>query len=131
LANTTGTIEAGNEACHHCVHELVICRARRARSPQRSPLPADIPTSAEAGSSELPIDSWICIMTTGGTPAPIIARLDGEFAKAFAVPEIRDAFDKPGIEIFYVNSQELKEFSRSEARRFSNLLKHSRVVKPP
>jgi tripartite-type tricarboxylate transporter receptor subunit TctC len=96
-------------------------------SPQRSPLAPEIPTSAEAGLPQMQIDNWICIMGTGGTPAPIIARLDEEIAKALAVPEVRDAFAKQGVEIFYMNSERLGEFMRSEAVRFSGLLKHSRV----
>jgi tripartite-type tricarboxylate transporter receptor subunit TctC len=96
-------------------------------SPQRSPFAPDIPTSAEAGMSELQIDNWICFMGTGGTPAPIIARLDEEIAKALALPEVRDTFAKQGVEIFYMNSQQLGEFLHSEAARFSSLLAHSRV----
>ena len=45
-------------------------------------------------------------MATGGTPAPIIARLDEEIAKALALPEVRDAFAKQGVEIFYMNSEQ-------------------------
>jgi tripartite-type tricarboxylate transporter receptor subunit TctC len=89
-------------------------------SPQRS-------SSVEAGLPELQMDSWICIMGTGGTPAPIIARLDEEIAKALAVPEVHDAFTKQGVEIFYMNSEQLGKFLHSEANRFSGLLKHSRV----
>jgi tripartite-type tricarboxylate transporter receptor subunit TctC len=96
-------------------------------SPQRSSLAPEIPTSAEAGLPELQIDNWICIMGTGGTPAPIIARLDEEIAKALALPEVRDAFAKRGIEIFHLNPDELRQFLRSEAVRFGSLLKHSRV----
>jgi tripartite-type tricarboxylate transporter receptor subunit TctC len=96
-------------------------------SPQRSPFAPEIPTSAEAGLPELQIDSWICFMTTGGTPAPVIARLDEEIAKALAVPEVRDAFAKQGVEIFYMNSERLGNFLQSEAARFGGLLKHSRV----
>jgi tripartite-type tricarboxylate transporter receptor subunit TctC len=96
-------------------------------SPQRSPLAPEIPTSAEAGLPEMQIDNWICIMGTGGTPAPIIARLDQEIAKALALPEVRDAFAKQGVEIFYMNSERLGEFLHSEAMRFSGLLKHSRI----
>jgi tripartite-type tricarboxylate transporter receptor subunit TctC len=96
-------------------------------SPQRSPLAPEIPTSAEAGLPELQIDNWICIMGTGGTPAPIIARLDEEIAKVLALPEVRDTFAKQGIEIFHLNPDELGQFLRSEAVRFSSLLKHSRV----
>src|SRR5580700_9185196 len=102
-------------------------KALAAISPQRSPLAPEIPTSAEAGLPELQIDNWICIMGTGGTPAPIIARLDEEIAKALALPEVRDAFAKQGVEIFYMNSQQLGEFLQSEAMRFSALLRHSRV----
>jgi tripartite-type tricarboxylate transporter receptor subunit TctC len=100
-------------------------------SPQRSSFAPDIPTSAEAGLPELQIDAWICIMTTGGTPAPIIARLDEEIAKALAIPKLRDTFAKQGIDIFYLNSQQLGAFLHAEAARYSNLLKHSQVVKPP
>jgi tripartite-type tricarboxylate transporter receptor subunit TctC len=106
-------------------------RALAVTSSQRSSFAPDIATSAEAGLPELQIDSWVCIMTTGGTPAPIIARLDGAFAKAFSLPEVRDAFAKLGIEIFYMNSEELGKFIRSQTARYSDLLKHSRVVKPP
>jgi tripartite-type tricarboxylate transporter receptor subunit TctC len=96
-------------------------------SPQRSSFAPEIPTSAEAGLPELQIDSWICIMGTGGTPAPIIARLDEEIAKVLALPEVRDTFAKQGVEIFYMNSERLGNFLQSEAARFSGLLKHSRV----
>jgi tripartite-type tricarboxylate transporter receptor subunit TctC len=96
-------------------------------SPQRSPLAPEIPTSAEAGLPELQIDNWICIMGTGGTPAPIIARLDGEIAKALALPEVRDAFAKQGVEIFHMGPNELGKFLQSEAARFASLLRNSRV----
>lgn len=99
-------------------------------SAERSPLAPEIPTAAEAGLPELQLDNWICIMTTGGTPAPIIARLDAAIAGALALPEVREAFAKQGIEIFYMNAQQLGIFLHAEAARFSTLLKHSRVVKP-
>jgi tripartite-type tricarboxylate transporter receptor subunit TctC len=96
-------------------------------SPQRSALAPEIPTSAEEGFPELQIDGWICIMTTGGTPAPIVARLDEVIAKALASPQVRDAFAKQGVEIFHLNPQQLGKFLQSESARFAGLLKHSRV----
>jgi tripartite-type tricarboxylate transporter receptor subunit TctC len=96
-------------------------------SSQRSPLAPDIPTSAEAGLPGLTIDNWICLMTTGGTPAPIIARLDQEIAKALAQPEVRDAFAKQGVDIFHMGPQQLGEFMHAEAARYGALLKHSRA----
>jgi tripartite-type tricarboxylate transporter receptor subunit TctC len=96
-------------------------------SPQRSPFAPDIPTAAEAGLPELQIDGWICVLTTGGTPAPIVARLDEELAKVLALPQLRDAFAKQGVETFHMNPNQLGAFLHAEAARYSGLLKHSRI----
>jgi tripartite-type tricarboxylate transporter receptor subunit TctC len=96
-------------------------------SSQRYTLAPDIPTAAEAGMAALQIDGWICVMVTGGTQAPIVARLDGEISKALAVPAIRDTFAKQGIEIAHMSPNQLGAFLQAEAARFSGLLKHSRV----
>jgi tripartite-type tricarboxylate transporter receptor subunit TctC len=96
-------------------------------SPQRSPLAPEIPTAAEAGLPELQIDAWICLLTTGGTPAPIVTRLDDEIGKALALPDVRNAFAKQGVEIFHLNPAQLGAFLHTEAARFASLLAHSRV----
>jgi tripartite-type tricarboxylate transporter receptor subunit TctC len=102
-------------------------KALAVTSPQRYPLAPDIPTAAEAGLAELQIDGWICVMVTGGTPEPIVARLDGEIAKALAEPEVRDSFAKQGVEIAHLNPNQLGAFLQAEAARFNKLLKNSRV----
>lgn len=99
-------------------------------SPQRSPLAPEIPTSAQSGLPQLQLEGWICLMTTGGTPAPVIARLDAAIAKVLTLPEVREAFAKRGVEIFYMNAHQLGPFMHAEAARFESLLKHSRVLKP-
>ena len=103
-------------------------KALAVTSTQRSALAPDIPTSAEAGMPGLLIDAWICFMATGGTPAPIIARLDEEMRKALALPEVREAFAKQGVEVMHMGPQELGRFLKSEAARFSGVLKQSRVM---
>jgi tripartite-type tricarboxylate transporter receptor subunit TctC len=102
-------------------------KALAVTSTQRSSLAPDIPTSAEAGMPDLLIDAWICFMATGGTPAPIIARLDEEIRKALMVPEVREAFAKQGVEVMHMGPAELGKFLKSEATRFSSLLQNSRV----
>ncbi|MFZ0375993.1 MAG: tripartite tricarboxylate transporter substrate-binding protein, partial [Xanthobacteraceae bacterium] len=96
-------------------------------SPQRSPLAPEIPTSAEAGLPALQIDNWMCIMTIGGTPAPVIARLDMEIGKALALPAVRDAFAKQGVDVYHMGPQQLGKFLHAETARYSSLLEHSRV----
>jgi tripartite-type tricarboxylate transporter receptor subunit TctC len=106
-------------------------KALAVASPERSPLAPDIPTSAEAGLPELLIDGWICFMGTGGTPAPIINRLDEEIATVLALPEVRAAFAKQGVDIFHLNPDELGKFLQSEAARFASLLQHSQLKAAP
>lgn len=102
-------------------------KALAVTSNERSKIAPDIPTSAEAGLPGLLIDAWICFMVTGGTPTPIVERLDKEIAKALALPEVREVFAKQGVEIMHMGPQELGRYINSEATRFSSLLKHSRV----
>jgi tripartite-type tricarboxylate transporter receptor subunit TctC len=102
-------------------------KALAVTSAQRSALAPDIPTSAEAGLPAMQIDAWICFMGTGGTPAPIIARLDEEIRKALMQPEVREAFAKQGVESMHMGPEELGKFLKSEATRFSSLLQNSRV----
>lgn len=102
-------------------------KALAVTSTERSALAPNIPTSGEAGLPQLQIDAWICVMGTGGTPSPIITRLDAQIAKALALPGVRKAFAKQGVDIFHQNPQELGRFLNSEAARFRSLLQHSRV----
>ncbi len=105
-------------------------RALALTSPQRSPLAPEIPTAAEAGMPELQIDGWICVLTTGGTPTPIVERLDQEIAKVLALPQVRDAFAKQGVETFHMDPNRLGKFLQAEAARFRGLLMHSSVRRP-
>lgn len=102
-------------------------KALAVTSSQRSALAPNISTSAEAGLPNLLIDAWICFMGTGGTPAPVIARLNEEIAKALAQPEVRETFAKQGVEIMHMGPDELGKFLKSEATRFGSLLQHSRA----
>lgn len=102
-------------------------RALAVTSNERSPLAPNIPTSGESGLSQLQIDAWICVMGTGGTPAPVIERLDAQIARALALPEVRKAFAKQGVDVFHQDPEELGKYLTSEAARFRSLLLHSRV----
>jgi len=62
-----------------------------------------------------------------GKPSLVQFRLDEEIAKALALPEVRDAFAKQGVEIFHMGPNELGKFLQSEAARFASLLRNSRV----
>jgi tripartite-type tricarboxylate transporter receptor subunit TctC len=103
-------------------------KALAVTSSTRAGLAPDIPTSAEAGLAGLQIDAWILFMTTGGTPAPVVAQMDREIAKVLALPEVKEAFGKQGVDIMHMGPDELGKFLKSETARFAGLLKNSRVA---
>ncbi|MCE9659063.1 MAG: tripartite tricarboxylate transporter substrate binding protein [Burkholderiales bacterium] len=54
----------------------------------RSPLFAEIPTSAEAGVPGLESRVWYGIFAPAGTPAAVIARINADTTKALAAPDV-------------------------------------------
>lgn len=61
---------------------------------ERLPWLKDVPTMREQGFPEFVVSSWGSLVTHASVPAPVIARLNAEFGKALAAPEVRDALDK-------------------------------------
>ena len=68
-------------------------------------------------------------MTTGGTPEPIIARLNAEVRKAMALPEVRDSFAKQGLEASTMSSAELGAYIKSESVKWADVLNNAKVKK--
>ena len=98
--------------------------------PVRSPLVPEIPTVSESGLPGFDVNAWVCLMTTGGTPAPIIVRLNAEVRKMMLLPEVRDSFAKQGLEPSTMSPGELGAYIKSEGAKWANVLKNAKVKKP-
>jgi tripartite-type tricarboxylate transporter receptor subunit TctC len=57
-------------------------------SAKRSPQAPDVPTIAESGVPGFDYPAEIGVLAPAGTPAPIVARLSAEFAKAVKQPDV-------------------------------------------
>ena len=55
-------------------------------SPKRSPLYPDVPTLDEAGLKDFDADTWFGFYAPGGTPQPVVARLNTEINKILRSP---------------------------------------------
>ncbi len=91
----------------------------------RSTLLPDTPTMIEAGFADFETTGWTGIMTTGGTPAPIVARLEAELLKILALPDVVSAFEKPGMNARPANANEFAAFLDTEIKRWSVAVRHS------
>ena len=73
-------------------------RALAVAAPARSALFPDVPTMAEAGYADSQVVSWYAFLVPAATPRPVVARLNAEFARALADPEVIARIEKIGGE---------------------------------
>jgi tripartite-type tricarboxylate transporter receptor subunit TctC len=92
--------------------------ARRLRglavlSEARLPTLQEVPTIAEAGYPDLRYNAGISLFTTGGTPEPVVAKLNSEVNAALRLPFIRARFAALGLEIPQTTPAEATAFLRT------------------
>jgi tripartite-type tricarboxylate transporter receptor subunit TctC len=73
-------------------------RALAIAAPARSKQFPNVPTMAEAGYADSQVVSWYAYLVPAATPKPAVARLNAEFAKALADPEVIARIEKIGGE---------------------------------
>lgn len=93
----------------------------------RDPLLPDVPTIAESGVAGYDITTWVCIMTTGGTPRPVIDRLNVEIRRIMALPEVKETFAKQGTEAQTSTPDELASIMKHEATKWAGVLKNAKI----
>lgn len=96
---------------------LAVTTAKRLKS-----LP-DVPTVAESGLPGYQFSSWYGVLTTGGTPAPIIERLAREIHAIVARPEVREVFALQGVEPETSTPAEFQHMIDTELTRWARDVK--------
>ncbi len=95
---------------------------------QRIALLPDVPTIAEQGLPGFLFTTWIGLAAPAGTPPAIVARLHAEMAKALAMPEVKEAFAKQGMEVAPSPSPEAyAQHMRSEQERLAALIRSAGI----
>ena len=91
----------------------------------RSPLFPDAPTLIESGFPDIDIDSWTGVMTTGGTPQPVVERLASELRAIVQLPEVSSAFEKLGMAVRFTGPQEFAAYFDTEIKRWGVAVRFS------
>ena len=94
-------------------------------SRERSPMFPDAPTLIEWGFPEFEVSGWTGVMTTGGTPAAAVARLEAELRRILSDRELIAAFEKPGMTASFAGAREFARFLDEEINRWAVAVKHS------
>ena len=72
-------------------------RALAVSGPKRMSILPDMPTIEEAGLPGFVVTAWHSVLAPAGTPKPVVEKLQREFAKALAAPELKETMDKQGL----------------------------------
>lgn len=90
---------------------------------QRTKLQPEVPTIAESGVPGYEMDSWLGIMAPAGTPKIVIDRLNTEFNRALAVPQVRDSLAARGIDVAGGSVQQFADVISADYKRFVGVVK--------
>lgn len=102
-------------------------RPLAAASPQRHRLLPDVPSFAELGYPGMDIALWYGVVAPGGTPAPIVQRLNAELAKIVDMPDIRKSLTEQGADLQGGSAEDFAAFMRNESARWSEVVKQAGI----
>jgi tripartite-type tricarboxylate transporter receptor subunit TctC len=91
-------------------------------SAKRSPMAPDVPTFAEAGVPGVVVDNWFGMLTTAGTPRPVVERLHTEIVKAVHARDVSERIVQQGLDIVTQRPEEYSVFLKSEIAKWRKLV---------
>ena len=107
-------------------------RAVAVTSRERMPQLADVAPLAEAAPElkDYELLNWFALFATGGTPAPIVERLNGIANTALRDPAIAEKLSVQGIVARPMAPAQFKAFVAAEAEKFGQIIARANI-KPP
>ncbi|MNV53971.1 Tripartite tricarboxylate transporter family receptor [compost metagenome] len=92
---------------------------------KRSSLLADVPTVEESGVKGFDLGTWFGVFTTGGTPAPVVAKLNKAYADAMGQPDVKQRLLTMGSETGPMTPEAFAEFVKAEKAKYQEIVKIS------
>jgi tripartite-type tricarboxylate transporter receptor subunit TctC len=87
----------------------------------------DVPTIAEQGFPGFSADAWYGLLTTAGTPKPIIDKLNAEVVRIMKTPEAKERMANVGFEIVGSTPAEFAKLIREEIPRWTRIVREGNI----
>jgi tripartite-type tricarboxylate transporter receptor subunit TctC len=91
-------------------------------SERRIPQMPSVPTFAEAGYPQLTESLWTGLLAPAGTPAAIVAMLNGAINDVLKTPDVQQAYARLEVENKVVTPNECKTFMAAEAKKWAQVV---------
>ena len=82
----------------------------------------EVPTIVESGGPAIEGSTWVLFLMPAGTPREIVARVSGEIAKIVNAPEMRERFEKLGIEAVGNTPEQAAQFLQDEISKWAKVI---------
>jgi tripartite-type tricarboxylate transporter receptor subunit TctC len=102
-------------------------RALATTGATRSAYLPDVPTVAESGYPGYEATNWYAYMAPAGTPKEIVDRLNRELRQALTAPDVREQFDKQGVEAMPGTPGELAKYIERELATWGRVVKEAKI----
>jgi tripartite-type tricarboxylate transporter receptor subunit TctC len=86
-----------------------------------------VPSFAEVGYPGMDIALWYGVVAPGGTPAPIVQRLNAELVKILEMPDIRKSLADQGGDTQGGTTEDFAAFMRGEYARWAAVVKQAGI----
>ena len=98
-------------------------RALATTGSRRSPQLPDLPTLAESGYPDFEAGTWYAVLGPAGMPRGLVARIDGDLQGILATAEVRERFDRLGLETLNAGPEELARIMRDDLARWAEVVR--------
>jgi tripartite-type tricarboxylate transporter receptor subunit TctC len=82
----------------------------------------DTPTTTEAGLPEYKVNGWFALLAPGGTPKPILEKLNQFVTDAVNDPAVRSGFDRVGAQTMALPLDEARKFQHAEIAKYREII---------
>jgi tripartite-type tricarboxylate transporter receptor subunit TctC len=103
-------------------------RALAVGATTRSPLLPEVPTVAESGLPGYEFVTWLGVYAPLHTPAPIVARMNAEIAKALAAPDLKEKLIAQAVDIRPSTPEQLGTLTKARLEQMGKLIKDAGIV---
>jgi tripartite-type tricarboxylate transporter receptor subunit TctC len=97
-------------------------------SRERSPAFPDVPTLGEAGYPKLLVETWYGVLAPAATPPAIVNRMNAELGQLLALPEVKDALARQGLEPAGGRPERLEALLHNELKLWAQVVSRGKIV---
>ena len=93
----------------------------------RHPRLPNVPTTAELGMPSIRAIQWVGVLTTAGTPKPIVDRLSAELNRIVHLPEVASKLAEQGVTPTGSSPEEFQKLIATEIAQWSEVAREANI----